>query len=181
MKSFLTTVLALLAAVTAAANTPDTAALKQLALEKLAPLARDPAIVAAVKAQNAEGKTLADIQAADKVWMATPGLSDAMKAIAGNAAAEVLRGARKTFPALSEAFVMDKLGANVAMTDKTSDYWQGDETKFTDAFRAADAVWIGKVDFDESTQTYSVQISVPVLDGGTPIGAVCFGIDIEKL
>lgn len=34
----------------------------------------------------------------------------------------------------SEAFVTDAKGANVAAYPATSDYWQGDEDKFTKAF-----------------------------------------------
>lgn len=37
-------------------------------------------------------------------------------------------------PEYAEIFVMDNQGANVAMSDKTSDYWQGDEDKFVRSF-----------------------------------------------
>lgn len=39
---------------------------------------------------------------------------------------------------------------------------------------------LGEVTFDESTQAYLVQISVPVKDGDTVIGAITFGINIEE-
>ena len=54
------------------------------------------------------------------------------------------------------------------MTDKTSDYWQGDEAKFKKSFNGgAGAVFVDDVSFDKSSQTYSVQVSVPVKEGDT--------------
>lgn len=82
----------------------------------------------------------------------------------------------------AEIFVMDNQGANVAMTDKTSDYWQGDEAKFKKSFNdGAGAVFVDDVEFDDSAQAYLVQVSVPVKDGDKVIGAITFGIDVEKV
>jgi hypothetical protein len=39
---------------------------------------------------------------------------------------------------------------------------------------------VDEVEFDESTQAYLVQVSVPVMDGGRAIGAITFGIDVDK-
>ena len=82
----------------------------------------------------------------------------------------------------AEIFVMDNKGANVCMTDKTSDYWQGDEAKFQKSYAGGSgAVFVDDVEFDESTQAYLVQVSVPVKDNGKVIGAITFGIDIDKI
>ncbi len=35
---------------------------------------------------------------------------------------------------MTEVFVMDARGLNVAASDVTSDYWQGDEEKFSETF-----------------------------------------------
>jgi hypothetical protein len=154
----------------------------ELAKGELAALAADPVIVEAVTAQNNKKATLAEIQAVDKVWMATPGTADFMKAVIDSAAGQHLRSWRKSRGYLSEIIVMDRSGANVAITEKTSDYWQGDEKKFTESFKDAGLVFVDKVKFDDSTQTYSVQVSVPVRDAaGALIGVICYGIDIENL
>lgn len=77
---------------------------------------------------------------------------------------------------------MDNQGANVAMTNKTSDYWQGDESKFTQSYRGGKgATHIGDVEFDESAQAYLVQVSVPVIESGKAIGAVTIGVNIDEL
>ena len=93
----------------------------------LAKFGADPIIVKAVKAENAKGKTLDQIKELDKKWMATPGVADYMKALMDNECGVYLRKIQASAPYYAEIFVMDNLGANVAMSDKTTDYWQGDE------------------------------------------------------
>ena len=152
-----------------------------LANSTLAKLGSDPMIVAAVKAENAKGKTLAQIQELDKKWMATPGIVDYMKALLDNECGKYLRKIQASAPYYAEIFVMDNQGANVAMSDKTSDYWQGDEAKFIKSYNGGRGdVFIDEVKFDNSTQAYLVQVSVPVKDGDKVIGAITFGINVDK-
>ena len=166
----------------ALAGEPAPESVKQLAKDTLAPYGQDPIIVVAVKAANAEGKTLAQIQARDAKWQSTPGFDAGMQAIMDSECGKHLRALMETLPYLSEVFVMDNQGANVAMSDKTSDYWQGDEAKFKESYAGgAGATHVSDVKFDDSSQTYSVQVSVPVRDGDTVIGAITFGIDVDKL
>ena len=153
-----------------------------LAHSTLAQLGTDPIIVKAVKNENAKGKTLSQIQAMDKRWMDTPGIVDYMQALMDSECGKYLQGIQKAAPYYSEIFVTDNLGANVAMTDKTSDYWQGDEAKFKKSFNGgAGSVFVDEVKFDDSTQAYLVQVSVPVMDAGRAIGAITIGIDVDKL
>ena len=141
----------------------------------------DPIIVSAVKAENAAGKSLEEIKDMDKKWKAHAGIADYMQKLMDSECGKHLRKIQDSVPYYAEIFVMDNQGANVAMTDKTSDYWQGDEAKFKESFKGvAGAVHISDVDFDDSSQTYIVQVSIPVKDGDTVIGAITFGIDIDK-
>ncbi len=140
----------------------------------------NPVLVAAVKEQNAKGATLEQVQKRDKEWMAATGMDDQMKAITKNAGAQELDKLEATKPYFFESILMDNLGANVSMTNKTSDYWQGDEPKFTNAFKAG-GVDVGKSKFDDSAKAYLIQVSVPVMDGGKAIGALCVGINLDEL
>lgn len=143
---------------------------------------KDPALVQAVVAQNNKGMSLDAIKKTDETWMATSGLDDVMKALLENAPAKRLHELEVTKSYFTEMFLMDNQGANVAMTNKTSDYWQGDEPKFTDSFASGKgAVHIGKVKFDESAQSYLVQVSVPVMEHDQAIGALTVGVNIDKL
>lgn len=153
-----------------------------LANTTLAQMGTDPIIVKAVKEENAKGKTLNQIQDMDKKWQAHAGIADYMKQMMDSECGKHLLAIQNSQPYYAEIFVMDNQGANVAMTDKTSDYWQGDEAKFKNSFKDGQgAVFVDDVKFDDSTQTYLVQISVPVKGGETVIGAITFGIDIDKV
>jgi hypothetical protein len=85
-------------------------------------------------------------------------------------------------PYYAEIFVMDNQGANVAMTDKTSDFWQGDEAKFKKSYNSGNgAIFVDEVEFDDSTQAYLCQVSVPVKDGDKVIGAITVGVDVDQI
>ena len=153
-----------------------------LANSTLADLGTAPEIISAVKSQNAENKTLDEIKAMDETWTNTAGIADYMQTLMDSECAKSLRKVQESAPFYSEIFVMDNQGANVAMTDKTSDYWQGDESKFQKSFNGGKgAVFVDEVEFDDSAQAYLVQVSVPVKDNGKVIGAITFGIDIDKV
>ena len=157
-------------------------AVKNLANTQLAGYGSDPIIVAAVQKQNALGKSLDDIKATDKKWQETAGVDDFMKSLMISECGVHLEGLVKSAGYLAEIFVMDNQGANVAMTNKTSDYWQGDEAKFQKSFAGGSgAIFVDEVKFDDSAQAYLVQISVPVLEDGKAIGAITFGIDVEAV
>jgi len=139
-------------------------------------------LVAAVKAQNAKGMSLDAIKKTDKEWMAATGVTPFMQAMMENNAAKELARLEASKPYFDELFLMDNQGANVAMTNKTSDYWQGDEAKFTESYKGGQgAVHIGKVKFDKSSQAYLVQVSVPVMDAGKAIGAITIGVNVDEL
>ena len=149
----------------------------------------NPTIVAAVKAQNGKhaGLAQADIDALDKKWRAETdaGSKPLIDELLGRPASKELAGYKNGGEGLfTEIFVMDNKGLNVAQSDVTSDYWQGDEAKWKKTFLAGpDALFIDEVEFDESTQTYQAQVSVSIADpdSGESIGAITVGINVELL
>lgn len=155
-------------------------AIIDLAHSELVKLGEDPMIIKAIKAENAKGNTLEHIKAMDEKWKATPGIADYMHALMDSECGKHLRKIQESTPYYAEIFIMDNQGANAAMTDKTSDYWQGDEAKFIESYNeGVGGISISDVEFDDSTQAYLVQVSVPVNDGGTVIGAITIGIDVD--
>jgi len=153
-----------------------------LASSTLTAFGTDPVIVKAVEAQNSAGKSLGEIKAMDAKWKDHAGLANYMQALMDSDCGKHLRSIQDQSGFYSEIFVMDNQGANVAMTDKTSDYWQGDEAKFQKSFNnGTGAVFVDEVEFDDSSQAYLVQVSVPVKDGNKVIGAITFGIDIDNI
>ncbi|NLC71045.1 MAG: hypothetical protein GX751_06785 [Desulfuromonadaceae bacterium] len=154
----------------------------ELANSEIADFGLDPIIINAVKTENAKGKTIAQIKETDAKWMATAGVDDFMRSLMESEVGKHLVAIRSSRPYIAEIFVMDNQGANVAMSDKTSDYWQGDEPKWQKSFNNGQgAIFIDDVKFDASSQAYLVQVSVPVKDGEKAIGSITFGIDIDKV
>lgn len=147
------------------------------------------AIVSAVKAQNGShaGLSQADIDALDKKWRAQTDAASKplIDELLGRNASKKLVGYKNGGQGLfTEIFVMDNKGLNVAQSDVTSDYWQGDEAKWKKTFLAGpDGLFIDEVEFDESTQTYQAQVSVSIADpdSGEAIGAITVGVNVELL
>ena len=148
-----------------------------------------PAVIAALKARDAEnaGVDQARIDALDGQWReeVKAGGGPLMTATLGTAASEELRAVQARHGGLvTEVFVMDNLGLNVAQSDPTSDYWQGDEAKWQKTYPAgAGAVFVDEVEFDESTQALQAQVSFAIADPATgqAIGAATVGINVDLL
>lgn len=166
-----------------------TAPLTALAQSDIAAIASDPAVISAIIAQNAVSASYdqAKIDELDKQWRAEVDAASKplIDATLANAASQYLKGVQDASGGkYTEIFVMDAKGLNVAQSSLTSDYWQGDEDKFTASFGAgAGAVHVGDVEQDESTQIFQSQVSVPVADPATGnlIGAITVGVDVSML
>ena len=157
--------------------------------DELARWIEDPDLIAAVKAQNTQnaGLVQADIDQLDLEWRAEakagggPLISDLM----GRPVSLWLQdkqGATAGF--VTEVFVMDNKGLNVAQSEVTSDYWQGDEAKWQETFgNGSGDIHISEVEFDDSTGFYQTQASLAIRDPATGelIGAITFGINIQNL
>jgi hypothetical protein len=80
--------------------------------------------------------------------------------------------------AVTEIFVMDGWGWNVGQTGGTSDFYQGDEGKWQKTF-AGDSVEVLPVVEEDGVRVS--QVSLPIKDGETNIGAVTIGVDVDKV
>jgi hypothetical protein len=177
-----------LVALPALASDEFTPALETYLRDQVAAWATDGALVAAINAQNtvSSGYDQARIDALDTQWQAEVGTVDSalVTPVLQNPAAEFLRARMAdSGGAITEAFITDAKGLNVAATEATSDYWQGDEDKFMAVFPAPDGHFIAAVELDESTQRYQGQISMTIVDPatGAAIGTLTVGIDAETL
>ena len=148
-----------------------------------------PEILAVIRAQNEANAVLsqAQIDSLDTAWRAEIDAPNkpTITPILSNPTSDLLRSKMdESNGVIVEAFLMDNRGLNVATAGLTSDYWQGDEAKFTETFgKGAEAMQIGEVEFDESSQTYSVQVSFTIVeaDTATPIGAMTVALNAEAL
>jgi hypothetical protein len=151
--------------------------------------ASSPTIISAIKAQNSRTADIdqAEIDAKEALWAVdvitrTESLVDG---VLENATADFLRRqAAQSDGVITEVFIMDAKGLNVAASLPTSDYWQGDEAKFTETFsRGPNAYHLGSLEFDDSTQSVQAQISLSIADpvSGEVIGAMTVGVNVGEL
>jgi hypothetical protein len=163
--------------------------MKTIGKSKVASWLNDPAVIEAVKAQNAKNAVIGqpDIDKLDQDWRAEvkSGGGNLTNSVLGNALSQYLKKVKAGGGGLyTEIFVMDNKGLNVGQSDVTSDYWQGDEAKWQKTFQAgAQSVHVSGVSTDESTQTLQSQLSLPIVDpaNGQVIGAITVGVNVEQL
>ncbi len=149
----------------------------------------NPALIEAIKAQNARHADLSEdeIIALDQQWRAEAGEGGGpliSQLLEGPVSKWLLAQQTATAGFVTEVFVMDNKGLNVAQSVETSDYWQGDESKWQQTYSVGpDALHISEVEFDDSTGFYQSQASLSIKDpeSGEVIGAVTFGINVQNL
>lgn len=147
----------------------------------------DPIFLYAIREQNQTHANMTErqINRLDRVWIAEKGRGPMIYDLLDRQASVILRDRRElSNGVITEIILMDRFGLNVAISDPTTDYYQGDEAKYQDTYLVGPgAVHVSEIEFDESTQKYQTQVSMTVVDpeNGQPIGAVTFGIDLNVL
>jgi hypothetical protein len=136
----------------------------------------DPAIVSAVKAHNAAPPAEYKDMTQQK-WTSLSVLDPLVRAFTKNALGQYLKGLRDA--QISECFVSGADGTKVAFLAKTTNWSHRDKDKHK--VPMAGRVYIGPAELDESTGLQQVQIGLPVLDGGKPIGSIVVGVAVSKL
>ncbi len=146
-------------------------------------------IVSAVKAQNAlhQNLNIPDIMRLDRQWRNELKKPDAplINSVAGNSLSEWLsEQQQKSDNLITEIIITDQLGLNVGISEITTDYWQADEAKFSEAFfNRSDAAYQGRLEYDQSAQAYQVHISSQIRDPASDevIGVLIVGLDIQRV
>ncbi|OED38980.1 hypothetical protein AB833_17560 [Chromatiales bacterium (ex Bugula neritina AB1)] len=164
-------------------------ALKTFAEEKLQAILSDSIVVDSIKAQNEAHSNLdqSQIDSLDLQWRAeVDGQSGDLieKTLASPLSDYLLAALEEGEGLYTEIFVMDNRGLNVGQSGLTSDYWQGDESKWQETFLVGgNAIHTSDIEFDESSQTYQLQVSISVVDpdSNAVIGAATFGVNAEAL
>ena len=176
-----TAILFVLSAATVFAADVDTKLLNWTAHTVLADFGHDKGIVKSVKAQNKMGMSLFDIQNTDGAWRAImDGSIPIQDELMSNDCAMAAKALMDSVDYVVEIFVMDDQGANVCMTAKTGDYWQGDEGKFWNSYNGGiGAIFVDEVEEDGGKMIS--QVSVPVMSKGKAIGAMTIAVDVNAL
>jgi hypothetical protein len=147
--------------------------------------ANAPEVIAAVQEQNAANAGLSpdQIEALDRQWRAERKVNGGPLTHAKmfNPTSQFLKGFKTAANGpIIEIFIMDDKGLNVAQTEPTSDYMQGDEDKWQKSFGAGP--WMTFVDKpEEQDGKKTVQVSTTLVDNDVAIGAMTVSIDLGKL
>jgi hypothetical protein len=146
-------------------------------------MAFQPNIIRAVEVQNGQQLSLAQIKERDEMWIGANGGSNSLiREITRNDIARYLQRRVENNTAIDEVFITDNQGANVAAYPPTSDYWQGDEGKWTSSFNEGNGqIFIGPLEQDASTNKTLVQISAPIVSNDETIGVLIMGVSVDYL
>ena len=139
-------------------------------------LAAAPEIIDATKAYNAAPPADAASMTQEK-WKTLPILDPFVRGFSKNPAGLFLKS--KKTDVISEAFLSGADGNKVAFLAKTTNWCHKGKPKFDVPMTGK--TWQGPVEVDESSGVQQMQIAVPVLDSGKPIGVLVIGISLAKL
>ncbi len=139
-------------------------------------LGTDPQVVAAVKAYNsnppAEGQSMTN-----EKWKTLSILDPFARSLSKGPLVDHLKSA--VDPAVSKLFVSGRDGGKVAYLAKTIAWNHSDQDKHRVPMTGK--VWYGPKQVDPSTGLEAIQVGVPVLDGGKPIGSIVADLTVSKL
>ncbi|MCB9061900.1 MAG: hypothetical protein H6622_10290 [Halobacteriovoraceae bacterium] len=141
------------------------------------PLGRKSEILEFVKKSNLKKVSLSEIKKIDQEWI-NGGQKELKHSIQNNPIATYFKNiVQKKKHLISEIFLCDANGPVIASYPSTSDYWQGDEDKFIESFnKGKGRVYFGPLEYDESTKTNSIQISIPVAWRNETYGVIVVGL-----
>jgi len=119
----------------------------------------------------------------DRDWNRQAASAEILKSdIENTPLSQYLRDLQSTEPSEVEMFITDKQGFIIAMSNRTTDYWQADEEWWQQA--ASGKIYISSPLYDESSHYWALNIAVPVYKNGNQTsfaGVVRGTIDITSL
>ncbi|MAR92895.1 MAG: hypothetical protein CML06_18770 [Pseudomonadales bacterium] len=145
--------------------------------QQVVALARDRQLLAAVNNYNAAPP---DPQALDRRWPELTATDPLLQGITQSPAAHQLRRWIQEHSIQGEGLLIGDNGGLAAATDKTTDFWQGDEAQFLEAVKLADGdVYIQSELPDASTNMMLLKISTPLYNARSPapVGVLVIGFD----
>jgi len=145
-------------------------------IKLLQAISADPQVVAAVKAHNAAPSADAATMTNEK-WAGLSLLDPFVRTVAKTPLSAFLK--TKTDDVVSEVFVSGADGSKAGFAAKTT-YWNHKGMPKHD-LPMSGHVFIGAPKLDDSTGVVQIQVGLPVMDGGKPIGSIVFGLRVDKL
>lgn len=156
-------------------------------IDKLEVLSRNPTLQAYLRGTQTEfdgqpaSNEAAYFVAMERRWQETTE-PDLVNSVLTNPASKVLLDFQiYEKQRYREIFVTDSLGAVRAATNKTSDYYQADEFWWQAATKNNGSVFLGDIEFDESSHSQSISIAIPIQNtqDASVVGVMKVVVDIR--
>ncbi len=111
-------------------------------------------------------------------WLGLSHDSAEILKIINNPASPLIQEFITQYSIQGEGFLIGLNGGLVAATNKTTDYFQGDEAQFTETLKLPKGeIWVEKDVADESASSLLVKIAVPVFSSSKVSGVLVIGLD----
>lgn len=148
-------------------------------IKQLTPLSSDPEIVNAVKAHNAKPATPEALAMTNDKWHSLSVLDPFVRAVAKTPLSEYLKDRKNADETIAKVFVSGADGFKVGFDAKTEHWTHKGMPKHE--VPMSGETWIGTVKVDDSTGQQLIQVGLPVLAEGKPIGSIVVGLRVDKL
>lgn len=80
---------------------------------------------------------------------------------------------------ISEVYVTGIKGFNFAESQPTSDFDQSDEIEYESVILADVELFVGEIEYDESSQKFQINVAWAIKEQNKKIGMIVIGINIE--
>ena len=148
------------------------AEIKQLKL-----ISADSEVVGAVKAYNSTPRSREEMAMTNDKWHSLTLFDVSVRAVGKAPLSAYLKTKRNDV--IAKIFVSGADGGKVGFDAKTEHWTHKGMPKHE--VPMSGKMWTGPVKLDDSTGLQMIQVALPVLDGGKPIGSINFGLRVDKL
>ncbi len=148
-------------------------------IKEFASLSTDPEIVKAVKAYNSIPASADASAMTNEKWRSLSMLDPFVRATAKTPLSEYLKTKKKADDTIAKVFVSGADGSKVGFDSKT-EHWTHKGLPKHEVPMTGET-WIGTVKVDDSTGQQLIQVGLPVVDHGKPIGSIVIGLRVDKL
>lgn len=147
------------------------------AIKQLSSFSTDPEVVRAVKAYNSTPRSPEEMAMTNEKWHNLTVFDPFVREVGKTPLSTYLKSKRDDV--IVKVFVSGADGGKVGFDAKT-EHWTHKGMPKHDVPMSG-KVWTGAAKLDDSTGLQIVQVGLPVLDRGNPIGSIVFGLRVDKL
>jgi hypothetical protein len=156
---------------------PELQAKLSAVIEQLQLLSADPQVVSAVKTYNSTTPSAEAKAMTNEKWHSLTLFDPFVRAIGKDSLSEYLKTKRDD--EIAKIFVSGADGGKVGFDAKTEHWTHKGMPKHEVPMSGKE--WVGTVKLDDSTGLQMIQVGLPVLAEGKPIGSIVFGLRADKL